>query len=154
MTWAADNRSTSQCAGAGDPQMVFNRKDSFFLDLSGDSAQTPVTVAPVKEPAAPSKAPSSAPKAQVAIAVAPADATAAVATEEAPAAASASTASVLTTAEEIAAQLAADQANRPPASNATFAPDNLTPGAFIPRRRRGGANLAGFRTMAASMFRN
>lgn len=150
---AADNRCTSQCAGAGDPQMVFNRKGSFFLDLSGDAAQTPVSVAPVREaaPAAARKAPSQ-PQVAVAAAAQVAPAAAAAAVAEAPAAASASP--VLTTAEEIAAQLAAEQANRPPASMATFAPDNLTPGAFIPRRRRGGANLAGFRDMAGSLFRN
>lgn len=135
--------------------MVFNRKGSFFLDLSGDAAQTPVSVAPVREaaPAAAKKAPS---QPQVAVAAAAAaqgaPAAGAAAAVEAPAAGSASP--VLTTAEEIAAQLAAEQANRPPASKATFAPDNLTPGAFIPRRRRGGANLAGFRDMAGSLFRN
>lgn len=131
--------------------MVFNRKGSFFLDLSGDAAQTPVTVAPVKQ-AAPAAAKEAAAKPQAAAKVAPAAVTAAAAAAPAPAAANA--APVLTTAEEIAAQLAAEQANRPPASKATFAPENLAPGAFIPRRRRGGANLAGFRGMAGSLFRN
>ena len=129
--------------------MVFNRKGSFFLDLSGDAAQTPVTVAPVKQ-AAPAAAKEAAAKPQAAAKVAPAAVTAAAA----PAPAAANAAPVLTTAEEIAAQLAAEQANRPPASKATFAPENLAPGAFIPRRRRGGANLAGFRGMAGSLFRN
>lgn len=124
--------------------MVFNRKGSFFLDLSGESAQSPVTVAPVKE------APASAPVAPAA----PAASSAAVAAESAAAPAADTTSRVLTTAEEIAAQLAAEQASRPPASQATFAPENLVPGAFVPRRRRGGANLAGFRSMTSSLFRS
>ena len=60
---------------------------------------------------------------------------------------------MLTTAEAIAAELAAVQAARPAVSNATFAPDCLVPGAALPmRRRRGGANLAGFRGMAGGLF--
>ena len=60
-----------------------------------------------------------------------------------------------TTAEAIAAELAAAQAARPAVSNATFAPDCLTPGGALPqRRRRGGANLAGFRGMASGLFGN
>jgi hypothetical protein len=60
---------------------------------------------------------------------------------------------VLTTAEAIAAELAAVQAARPAVSNATFAPDCLVPGTALPmRRRRGGANLAGFRGMAGGLF--
>jgi hypothetical protein len=149
MTWGADNRCTSQCAGAGDPQMVFNRKGSFFLDLSGEAPQPPVSVAPVKEPAAAPKA--AAPKANAAVENVPAGG-ATAAPVAAPAAAAQPAAGGLTTAEEIAAELAAAQASRPPVSTATFAPENLTPGAFIPRRRRGGANLAGFRTMASSLF--
>ncbi|MFM8524791.1 MAG: hypothetical protein ACKOCM_04130 [Cyanobacteriota bacterium] len=135
--------------------MVFNRKDSFFLDLSGEAAQPSVTVAPVKEAPASSKATAPAANAAVAIKVAPAPAAqASAAVAEAVAPAAATTAPVLTTAEEIAAQLAAEQATRPPASQVTFAPENLAPGAFVPRRRRGGANLAGFRSMASSLFRS
>jgi hypothetical protein len=152
MTRAADNRCTSQCAGAGDPQMVFNRKGSFFLDLSGESPQPPVSVAPVRERVA-------APKTKAAAGNAPAiTIAAATGTPTATDAADAPTASaqpaeaVRTTAEELAAELAAAQASRPPVSTVTFAPENLTPGAFIPRRRRGGANLAGFRSMASSLF--
>ena len=60
---------------------------------------------------------------------------------------------MLTTAEAIAAELAAAQAARPAAVEATFAPDCLTPGTALPmRRRRGGANLAGFRAMAGGLF--
>jgi hypothetical protein len=60
---------------------------------------------------------------------------------------------VLTTAEAIAAELAAADAARPAISNATFAPDFVTAGGALPMRRRtGGANLAGFKAMAGSMF--
>jgi hypothetical protein len=62
---------------------------------------------------------------------------------------------VRTTAEEIAAELAAAQANRPPASTVTFAPECLVPGASLDRRRRtAGANLAGFRDIARSMMKS
>ena len=45
------------------------------------------------------------------------------------------------------------QAARPAASAATFAPECLVPGGALPqRRRRGGANLAGFRSMAGGLF--
>jgi hypothetical protein len=60
---------------------------------------------------------------------------------------------VLTTAEAIAAELAAADAARPAISNATFAPDFVTAGGALPMRRRsGGANLAGFKAMAGSLF--
>ena len=60
----------------------------------------------------------------------------------------------MTTAEAIAAELRAAQEAMPPASNATFAPDCLNPANAVPtRRRRGGANLAGFKAMASGMFR-
>lgn len=137
--------------------MVFNRKGSFFLDLSGDAPQKPVTVAPVKEAPAAAKAPVAPAAAALQIpATGPGapKASPAAAPVAAPAAPAETVSRTLTTAEEIAAQLAAEQASRPPASKVTFAAENLAPGAFIPRRRRGGANLAGFRDMAGSLFRN
>jgi hypothetical protein len=83
-------------------------------------------------------------------------AAAATATTPAPAAAEPAPAAgtnVLTTAEAIAAELAAADAARPAISNATFAPDFVTAGGALPMRRRtGGANLAGFKAMAGSMF--
>jgi len=127
--------------------VIFKRK--FFLDLGGgDEKQPPATVAPVKapaetKPAAKAKAAPAAPTAQPA---------AAAATETAPVA-EAAPSGTLTTAEAIAAELAAAQANRPALSLATFAPDNLVPGGALPRqRRRGGANLAGFKEIAKGMM--
>ena len=89
------------------------------------------------------------------VAVAPSAAAVAPSTTSTAPTAAAVTTRVRTTAEEIAAELAAAQANRPPASTVTFAPDCLVPGASIARRRRtGGANLAGFRDIARSMMKS
>jgi hypothetical protein len=141
--------------------MIF--KPKFFLDLSGDKDEmpaAPATVAPVREKAAPAKAQASksaevaflvGPVAQSATASEPAAATA----EPASAAAAPAASTSLTTAEAIAAELAAAQANRPAPSLATFAPEALVPGGATPRRRRsGGANLAGFKAIARSFVKN
>jgi hypothetical protein len=130
--------------------MVFKRK--FFLDLSGDDAKKPVEVAPVKpvpEKSAQGLA-DGAGKGKAAV-VAPEPA----ATATAPAAAPSGAGPVLTTAEAIAAELAAAQANRPAPSTATFAPDCLAPSGVLPRRRRlAGANLGMFKEMAKGMMRS
>jgi hypothetical protein len=141
--------------------MLFKRK--FFLDLSGGEAeQKPAVVAPVREATpepeeeprtaapsiavaagsaagAPSAAPAAAPAAEAARAV----------SDAAPAASS------LTTAEAIAAELAAAQAERPAPSLSTFAPECVTAGGAVPmRRRKAGANLAGFKAMAQGMMKS
>jgi hypothetical protein len=127
--------------------MVFKRP-KFFLDLGGgEGNQPPVVVAPPKaEPtvvAAPAKAVPASGTATPAGAVTP---TAGGGPEGA---------ATLTTAEAIAAELAAAEALRPAPSMATFAPDCLTPGGATPMRRRtGGANLAVFKAMAAGMMSN
>jgi hypothetical protein len=130
--------------------MVFNRKGSFFLNLDEKAAETPVTVAPVAQPAPKAKASAKAadaPSAKVAV-KAPSGVAAATAS-----AAAAPQGNVPTTAEAIAAELAAEQAARPAATMATFAPECVTAGGALPmRRRRGGANLAGFRSIAGSLF--
>ena len=142
---AADNHGNGQPISA----MVFNSKGKFFLNLDEKAAAQPVTVAPVAKPA-PKAAPKAESKPKAAAAGTKAAATKAEATTEA---AAAPQGQVLTTAEAIAAELAAAQAARPAAVEATFAPDCLTPGTALPmRRRRGGANLAGFRTMAGGLF--
>jgi hypothetical protein len=120
--------------------MVFNRKGSFFLNLDEKAPATPAKVAPVaKKPVE---------------AASPEQAAAPAASAPAPAAPKAEpSGNVLTTAEAIAAELAAEQAARPAATIATFAPECVTAGGALPmRRRRGGANLSGFRTMAGSLF--
>jgi hypothetical protein len=118
--------------------MVFNLKGKFFLNLDEKAPQTAAVVAPVQK--APAKA---AVKAEAATQTTPAPA------EPAPTAGT----NVLTTAEAIAAELAAADAARPAINNATFAPDFVTAGGALPMRRRsGGANLAGFKAMAGSLF--
>ena len=131
--------------------MVFKR--GFFLDLSNGEAEQPAaTVAPVK--AAP-EAPAKAQTQQAAPAdVAPAT-TAAAAPAPTKTAESSSSAPSLTTAEAIAAELAAAQASRPAPRAVTFAPDCVTAGGALSRpRRRSGADLAGFREMARGMMGN
>jgi len=119
--------------------MFFKRK--FFLDLSGGEAEPkPAVVAPVRE-ATPE--PEEEPRAAAPTPSAPA-------AEAAPAAASS-----LTTAEAIAAELAAAQAERPAPSLSTFAPECVTAGGAVPmRRRKAGANLAGFKAMAQGMMKS
>jgi hypothetical protein len=127
--------------------MVFNRKGSFFLNLDEKAPAAPAAVAPVAKP---SKAAETAQSKSAAPVKAAAKAEAPVA--EAPAAAAPS-GKVLTTAEAIAAELAAEQAAKPAATLSTFAPECVTAGGALPmRRRRGGANLAGFRSMAGGLF--
>ena len=122
--------------------MVFNRKGSFFLNLDEKAAEQSVTVAPIAEK--PAKAPVEA-KADLELKAS----AAAAPPETAPPA----TGSMQTTAEAIAAELAAEQAALPAKTDATFAPECVTAGGALPmRRRRGGANLAGFRSMASGMF--
>jgi len=123
--------------------MVFNRKGSFFLNLDEKAPTAPAAVAPVAKPEAKAAAkPKSA--AQPAVA---ANAAAAATPAAAP------SGNVLTTAEAIAAELAAEQAAKPATTYSTFAPECVTAGGALPmRRRRGGANLASFRSMAGGLF--
>lgn len=125
--------------------MVFKRKASFFLDLGaegGSAAPQPATIAMRAAEPEPAKAAASQPKAQAAAAPAAAPA-------------AASDQARLTTAEAIAAELRAAQEALPPPSTATFAPESLNPANALPRRRRrAGANLAGFKAMGASLVRS
>jgi hypothetical protein len=127
--------------------MVFKRKDSFFLDLGSKDAK-PATVTIAKaEPAADVAAQPAASKPAAANPTVAAPAAAAAAATGAEAGVSS-----LTTAEAIAAELRAAQEARPAPTLSTFAPDAITPGNAMPmRRRKAGANLAGFKAMAASM---
>lgn len=147
---AADNHANGQ---------PINAMGKFFLNLDEKGAATPVTVAPVAKPAPKAEAK---PKASAPVSIQAPAASGAPASSPATTPSSSSTAPEpvaapqgqgLTTAEAIAAELAAAQAARPAAVDATFAPDCLTPGGALPmRRRRGGANLAGFRSMAGGLF--
>jgi hypothetical protein len=132
--------------------MVFKRKASFFLDLSGDEAGSgaaqPATIA-MRE-AQPEEQPS--PKGTPAAKAVPSAKAVPAAPAETPAG---DGKPVLTTAEAIAAELRAAQEALPPPSTATFAPDCLNPANALPqKRRRAGANLAGFKAMGASLLRS
>ena len=138
--------------------MVFKRKEFFFLDL-GSEGSKPVKVAVAEsKPAAQKPAAKGKPDAkasQAVTAVAPAVPVALAASGETAASGepAAASAPALTTAEAIAAELRAAQEARPATVQSTFAPDCLNPANAVPsRRRKAGANLAGFKAMAASMI--
>jgi hypothetical protein len=120
--------------------MVFKRP-KYFLDLGGgDVDAPPAVVAPPRAESDPeATVAAQAPEVQPGV----------------PAAAEASLppASSLTTAEAIAAELAAAEALRPAPSMATFAPECVTAGGATPMKRRNpGANLGVFKAMAAGMM--
>lgn len=130
--------------------MLFNRKPAFFLDLGSEGA-TPAKVA-IAEPK-PSAAKAAEPKAAVALTANPAPAPTAEPSSQQ--SSQQSSQPSLTTAEAIAAELRAAQEALPAPSLATFAPECLNPANALPSRRRlAGANLAGYKAMAAGMFRN
>ena len=151
--------------------MVLNRK-GFFLELgekepqaaeakpepkqvkaesAAEASQPTAAPVPVEEiaPASPA-AQASAPAAVAAVAVAPESTTdtTAESTGAAP-----KVHPFRTTADAIAAELAAAEAAKPEIQLSTFAPDALQPGNSIrPGKRRPGNNLAGFRSMASELF--
>ena len=156
-----------------DVRIVFNQDKGFFLTLD-QNAETVKLAIPESQAA--SEAPSSESVASESVTVVEATtaevATAEVITAEAvtamaspaeaasttsvatPAAASSSQ-PVLTTAEAIAAELAAAEASRPPVSMTTFAPDNLVAGSgLLMKKRRPGAAMKGFRSIASDLFRS
>ena len=133
--------------------MVFNRKGSFFLNLDDKAPTQAAQVAPMRAPEAKAKADKT--PTPVAVAVA-ASAAAGVADSSPATSAPAPTTGVtttLTTAEAIAAELRAAQEARPAQTFITFAPERVSAGGALPMaRRKGGANLAGFKAMAGSLF--
>ena len=144
--------------------MVFNSNKGFFLTL--DDAATPATLElPQKEAPAQEDTAVEAPATSAEIAapaptaVAEPSATAKPATPEAiadsKAESSSQPAASLTTAEAIAAELAAAEAARPEVTYSTFAPSNLMPGGGLRQRsRRPGAALKSFRGIAEDLFKS
>ena len=150
-----------------DVRMVFNRDKGFFLTLD-QNAET-VKLAIPESPAASEIAPSEnvATETKTSQSVASETLTVEAATAKTSSAEAASTASVatpaaasssqpvMTTAEAIAAELAAAEASRPPVSMTTFAPDNLVAGSgLLMKKRRPGAAMKGFRSIASDLFRS
>ena len=140
--------------------MVFNSNKGFFLTL--DDAAAPANLElPQQEAAADKEAPAEAPVAPAEVSVASPEPSAA-SKPSAPAAvsavkaeASSQPAASLTTAEAIAAELAAAEAARPAVTYSTFAPSNLMPGSGLRQRsRRPGAALKTFRGIAQDLFKS
>ena len=152
--------------------MVLNRK-GFFLELGEQEPQAaetkpepkPEKVENAAETSQPAAAPAPVEEAVPAPAVDPAPAPVAVVAESQAASNPDTTAKSsedapkakpsLTTAEALAAELAAAEAAKPEIQLTTFAPDALQPGNSIrPGKRRPGNNLAGFRSMASELFKS
>lgn len=128
--------------------MVFNRKGSFFLNLDDQAPAKAALVAPVRTPENKAKADTTATPVAIAAAAAPA-----AAADPSPTTSTPAPTTGMTTAEAIAAELRAAQEARPAQTLITFAPERVSAGGALPMaRRKGGANLAGFKAMAGSLF--
>ena len=115
--------------------MVFNSNKGFFLTL--DDAAAPATLElPQQEAPANEDAPVEAAVVAASEPSVVSKPSAPEAVEETVAETSAQPAASLTTAEAIAAELAAAEASRPAVSYSTFAPSNLMPGGGLRQRSR------------------
>ena len=143
--------------------MVFNRKGSFFLNLDDQAPAKAAEVAPVRAPETKANADTTSTPVAIAVPTAAATAAAPSPSTNTPAASTdltstgvtstGVTSTGVTTAEEIAAELRAAQEARPAQTFITFAPERVSAGGALPMaRRKGGANLAGFKAMAGSLF--
>lgn len=138
--------------------MVFGQNKSFFLTLDAEAPsvelaidEAPAQTAETSDDAAPEMS------LTVAVAEELAQPAAQPSAPENPVAASKSepAAGSLTTAEAIAAELAAAEAARPVVTFSTYAPDRLMAGTGLPtRRRRPGASMKGFRGLASDLFKS
>ena len=134
--------------------MLFNQNKGFFLTL--DETAEPVSLdlpeaAAVEEPAADASVTAQPSLVVEAPAASEATTTEAKAVDEVAAAGAA----VQTTAEAIAAELAATQAARPAVTMSTYAPGNLVAGTGLrARKRRPGAGMKGFMTIAGDLFKS
>lgn len=138
--------------------MVFGQNKSFFLTLDAEapSVELAIDEAPAQTTETSDDA---APEMSLTVAVAEelAQPAAQPSAPENPVAASKSepAAGSLTTAEAIAAELAAAEAARPVVTFSTYAPDRLMAGTGLPtRRRRPGASMKGFRGLASDLFKS
>ena len=143
--------------------MVFNSNKGFFLTLDDSAAPATLELPQQKPPATEEAKFEEAVVAASAVAtpVAPSEPSAVSkpsATEavvESKAESITQPAASLTTAEAIAADLAAAEAARPAVTYSTFAPGNLMPGGGLRQRsRRPGAALKSFRGIAQDLFKS
>ena len=134
--------------------MVFNNNKGFFLTLD-DSAAPATLELPQQEAPATEEAPVEAAVVTPSKPSVVAKPSAKEAVAEAKAESSSEPAASLTTAEAIAAELAAAEAARPAVTYSTFAPSNLMPGGGLRQRsRRPGAALKSFRGIAQDLFKS
>ena len=134
--------------------MVFNSNKGFFLTLDDAAAQATLEL-PQQEAPATEDAPVEAAVVAASEPSVVSKPSAPEAVEETIAEASAQPAASLTTAEAIAAELAAAEASRPAVTYSTFAPSNLMPGGGLRQRsRRPGAALKSFRGIAQDLFKS
>jgi len=134
--------------------MVFNNNKGFFLTLD-DSAAPATLELPQQEAPATEEAPVEAAVVTPSKPSVVAQPSAKEAVAEAKAESSSDPAASLTTAEAIAAELAAAEAARPALTYTTFAPSNLMPGGGLRQRsRRPGAALKSFRGMSQDLFKS
>jgi hypothetical protein len=134
--------------------MLFNQNKGFFLTL--DETAEPVSLDLPEAAAVEELAADASVTAQPSLVVeAPAASEATTTEAKAVDEVAATGAAVQTTAEAIAAELAATQAARPVVTMSTYAPDNLMPGAgLMARKRRPGAGMKGFMTIAGDLFKS
>ena len=137
--------------------MLFNQNKGFFLTL--DETAEPVSLdlpeADAVEEAVADVSVTEQPSLVVA-AVEPQASSEATTSEPKPVAeVAAAGAAVQTTAEAIAAELAATQAARPAVTMSTYAPANLVAGTGLRARKRPpGAGMKGFMTIAGDLFKS
>ena len=137
--------------------MLFNQNKGFFLTL--DETAEPVRLdlpeaAAVEEPAADASV-TEQPSLVVASVETPVASEATTSEAKAVDEVAAAGAAVQTTAEAIAAELAATQAARPVVTMSTYAPGNLVAGTGLQaRKRRPGAGMKGFMTIAGDLFKS
>ena len=137
--------------------MLFNQNKGFFLTL--DETAEPVSLdlpeADAVEEAVADVSVTEQPSLVLAAVEAPAASEATTSEPKAVAEVDTPGAGAQTTAEAIAADLAATQAARPAVAMSTYAPDNLMPGAgLMARKRRPGAGMKGFMTIAGDLFKS
>lgn len=137
-------------------RMVFNTNKGFFLTL--DESAAPATLElPASKTETDTKTDTDTQPEQTAEITQPVSLQ--VAADPAPAAVTEATAATpagsMTTAEAIAAELAAADAARPAVTYSTYAPTNLSPGSGLRQpKRKPGAALKGFRSIAQDLFKS
>ena len=134
--------------------MVFNTNKGFFLTLDESAAPATLELPASKTE---TKTDSETQPEQTAEMTQPVSLQ--VAADPAPAAVTEATAATpagsMTTAEAIAAELAAADAARPAVTYSTYAPTNLSPGSGLRQpKRKPGAALKGFRSIAQDLFKS